>query len=716
MVNLLTNQTALTLPGPATEPVRHKDYQARGHRADALRAWNARQFIAWDGEGTKVNEPVELSQKGHVFGYYWDDERELFLQYERKPQPYVLLANSVGGQIKAPPPNGLSTTACLELLLETRRQYPESVFIGFGFNYDINQILKDVPIPFLESLVKNNWTVHQGGGTSYHIQWFPRKYFIVTNKRQGVTRSAILYDVLGFFNKTFVNVCKDYLGEDDPDLDMVQQGKDKREAFDWEELDDFIIPYNALELKMLVRVMDLLRKDLHTVGVMPSKWHGPGAVANETMAKFSVPISREIPLEVQVASQFAYAGGWFEAFGMGRHPDFVYEADIHSAYPAAALHVPDLSDGSWEHVTSFEPNTFGVWHLSYKSPAGRNDIGPQPLFCRSKNGSISHPTEVQGWYWTPEASLLSACVEEGWVYRPRTDARPFAFVEDYYVQRRLLKMQGNPAERAIKTILASLYGKLAQTIGGKDGPPRWHQLEAAGYITSYTRAKIWQAIRANPGAIIAVETDAVFSTEPLDLPYSDALGDWELKKFAEIVYLQSGYYYSTDLDGSVDCRKRGMDTDRNTRQPLGLPYETVIDHLQNNTGRGSLPTIAMIGNTTRFIGLGLALKTQAVWRSWERKPRLIVLDSDARRNKRFHRSKDCSVCAADESMYQRLHPTMIGGYSGHSFARDLPWRKVTGCPCATCKTNVTDAGVSNDETYEMDGTWIEEGKEIDRFQ
>lgn len=698
---LMASIQPLTDPKPAS-PIRHKDYQARGHRDDALRAWDAKEFISWDGEGTRVKEPVELSTKGHVFGYYWDDEQELFLQYERKPQPYVLLANSKGGTITAPPPDGLSTIDCLELLLETKKEYPESIFIGFGFNYDINQMLKDIPIPFLKCLLANNWTMYRG----YHIQWFPRKYLIVGHGSKPRRRTMILYDVLGFFNKTFVNVCRDYLGENDPDLDFVASGKDKREAFEWEELDEFIIPYNKLELSMLVRVMNALRQDLHKVGVMPSKWHGPGAVANEVLGKFSIPISRAIPLEVQVASQYAYAGGWFEAFWMGRHPDFVYEYDIHSAYPAATVHLPNLSDGSWEHVESFEPGTFGVWRISYESPYGRDDHRPQPLFCRAKSGSISHPTEVQGWYWTPEASILPDSVEEGWVFRPKSDARPFQFVEDYYEQRRLLKLQENPAERAIKTILASLYGKLAQTVGGKDGPPRWHQLEYAGYITSYTRHMIWNAISMNFGAIIAVETDAVFSTEPLDLPMSPRLGDWELKKFSEITYLQSGYYYSMDTDGEVDCRKRGMDTDRNTRQPLGLPYSSVIDHLQHNTGRGSLPTVSMVGNTTRFIGLGLGLKTSSVWRSWERKPRLIVLDQDAKRNKRFHRSRDCSVCESGRSMYQCMHPTKIGGYRGQSYARPLPWRTLED----------EAEGIDTGEVYEADGQWLEDNKEMDRFQ
>jgi hypothetical protein len=45
------------------------------------------------------------------------------------------------------------------------------------------------------------------------------------------------------------------------------------------------------------------------------------------------------------------------------------------------------------------------------------------------------------------------------------------------------------------------------------------------------------------GGLIAVETDAVFSTVPLDLPIGEGLGEWECTTFDEMIYLQSGMYF-----------------------------------------------------------------------------------------------------------------------------------------------------------------------------
>lgn len=627
-----------------------------------------------------------------------DDPDEIFFDYHAPPQPYVLLANSKGMRITNK--DGLGTVQCFEMILNTKLQYPDSIFVGFGFNYDINQMLKDVPREHLEAIHDQGFT-NVGG---YYIKWHPRKSLIIKHHRS--KRSAIIYDVFGFFQTSFIRVCQTYLGKNDPELGLIQRGKNARDVFTWEELDEFIIPYNDTELSMLVRIMDKLREDFWTVSVTPSRWHGPGAIATQVFANLKIPISRDIPEEVLDASQFAYAGGRFEHFRMGRYAGRVYENDIHSAYPEGATHLPDLSRGSWEYVNEWEPGGFGVWNIDYNGTTGRSDKDnrPHPLFCRAKSGNISYPAKVQGWYWTPEASFVTDFIQGGWVFRADTDHRPFAALEGMYDRRRILQDQENPAERALKLILNSVYGKLAQTVGAKNKPPQWHQLEYAGYITSYTRAKIYAAMLQKPDSLIAVETDALFTTEPLDLPHSGALGDWEETIFDEIIYLQSGYYYALEGD-IVTCKYRGMDHDRKTRQPLGLDYDTVCEMLQQFTGFTEGPSPALFTYTTRFIGLGLGLKTSANWRSWEKTPKCIKLNADSRYSKRYHRSSECPLCQAGINMYRQDHPLQIGGYSGKSYPRSLPWRQ-----------HLLGADIEQDEWLEMNTDFRDYQENIDKWQ
>ena len=633
-------------------------WKGTGHRKNAARAWDYNEFISFDGEGLEVNEP--LTVLNGVF-YSWGP-RNHTRHYNPLPQPYVLLGNSKKERITNK--DGLPTVECLEFLLESKVRHPNSIFVGYYFNYDTNQILRDLPEWKLRRLQEYGQITYR----KYWIKWLPRKALWV--KHQPTQRSMVLYDSSGFFQKAFIDTCISYLGEDDPQLSLIRKGKESREQFKWEELEDFIIPYNDAEMEMHVRIMNILREDLHSVDAVPGWWHGPGAVANKVFKKYHVPISRETPEEVLDASQYAYAGGRFELLQMGRHPDTVYEYDIHSAYPAAATDLPDISQGSWETVSSFEPFSFGLWHVEYSNYHDNwfTDNRPQPLFCRSRNGSISYPNEVEGWYWTPEARLLpSSSIREGYVFRPTTTNRPFAFVKAMYNERRILQSQGSSTERALKLILNSIYGKMAQTVGGDENTiPTWHQLEYAGYITSYTRAKIYEAALLNPDAIIATETDAVFSTEPLDLPLSDELGDWEETIFDEICYLQSGFYYAMQ-DDHVICKYRGMDKDRNTGQPQNLPYDKVLEALWMDK-----PSVRSI--TTRFIGLAAGLHTKSVWRSWEKKDHTTHLYN--KKGKRIHNRETCAYCDARVTMYGQLHPLEIGGYEGKSYPSYLPWRNI----------------------------------------
>jgi hypothetical protein len=639
------------------KPFRRSHYKGGRKLHGSRREW---EWIAWDGEGTAVDEPIWYGP------FHADKNRNILHDYVAKPQPYVLLGNSKEQNIKRE--EGLETYECLEFMLETKEEFPKSIFIGFSFNYDVNQILKDLPESCLWDLHETNHTFMGG----YSIKWLPRKEFYVKHGR--THRSFVLYDVFGFFQSSFLTVCEKYLSKDDARLTIIREGKAARDSFSWDELDEFIVPYNMMELEMLCEVMDLFRADLHNTGIHPGKWHGPGAIANEALRQYGVKPCRDIPEEVLDAAQYAYAGGRFEHFFMGRYDGPVYEADIHSAYPEAAAKLPDLQAGHWESVERFEPGTFGVWAVDYRQPAGYKSHQPQPLFCRAESGSISYPRKVSGWYWTPEAELVADYVRTGWVFRPTSTSRPFAFVEQLYEQRRIFKSQGSSTERAIKLILNSLYGKLAQTVGGKEGPPSHHQLEHAGYITSYTRAKIYKAMMQHPDKIIASETDAVFSMVPLDLDYGEGLGQWELKEYDSIVYLQSGFYYATQGE-AVICKYRGMDRDRETMQPAGLPYRTILDHLDRLSGRGDwYKTPSLSSYTTRFVGLGIGLRTSAVWRSWEKNKKIIRLDQDPWSSKRVHIIAECDKCQAGISLYREPHPLLIGGYAGNSYARSLPWR------------------------------------------
>lgn len=577
-----------------------------------------RPFVAWDGEGVTYSGDVQ--------------------------QSYVLWGCSTGDRIIKPV---LHTRECLDLLLEVERSKPEAIHVGFAMQYDVNMILRDIGRDHLEQLYTSNYTKWQG----YRLFYFPNKWFQVVRDNTRVK----LFDVFSFFQSSFVKACEKFLGENDPELERIREGKQARSSFAFDELEMFIIPYWEGELRLLLRLMESLRGDLHAADLRVSSWHGPGSVANAVFQQFAIGRAKHAAIpEVARAAQFAYAGGRFEQFRAGHYGGSVYEYDINSAYPSAIRELPSLQHGAWERVETFVPDSFGVWYLEHHSQVSDSMHEPWPLFYRDSRGRVSFPVEVQGWYWTPEAALAPESVQYGYVWRDN-GSKPFRFVEDMYLTRKRWKQEGNSAERALKLALNSLYGKMAQRIGGKDGPPKWHQLEWAGYVTSHCRAKLYQAIRQAPNDVVAVETDAVFSMVPLDLPIGDGLGEWSVTEFDWVTYVQSGFYFGGQGEWITE-KYRGFDRG-------SVSHASVLDHFQN-------PTTPLEGETTRFVGMGIALHTAAVWRSWETRPRGVVVGGGG---KRSHVSRQCHECRAGASLTESLHHLSVRTSGGRSFPHSLPW-------------------------------------------
>lgn len=593
-----------------------------------------RAFVGWDGEG--ITYPGDVQQS------------------------YVLFGASTGDRIAKP---RLDTADCLDLLLGVERQNRDAVHCGFAVQYDCNMILKDLPMRHLWRLYRHGVVRWEG----YRIEYRPGKWLAVKREDTFIR----LFDVWGFFQSSFVAACERFLGEDDPELDRIREGKAARTSFTYDQLDTFIIPYWEGELRLLVRLMDSLRDDLTEAGIKLASWHGPGAVANSVFRRHGLQNAKgEVPKEVNRAAQYAYAGGRFELFQCGHHAGPVWQYDINSAYPTAIADLPNLSRGRWDRVKRFEPGSFGVWHIQYDSPGSpaRLFSDPQPLFHRDRHGNVSFPPLVEGWYWTPEAELVDPrCIQQGWVYRQAEDEKnpyPFKFVNEMYETRRLWKSQGKSAEKALKLALNSLYGKMAQRTGWKEGEPipRWHQLEWAGFVTSATRASLFRAISLRSGAstVLACETDAIFSTQPLPMDLGPGLGQWEETRYEWITYLQSGFYYAGTAEGSVVEKYRGFDRG-------SVPYEAVQDYLQG-LDNGRFPTLE--GITTRFVGMGLGMFTQAVWRSWQQQPRAVHLGGGG---KRAHVRALCSGCKEGRPLASTLHPLTIVTPGGRSEPHDLPW-------------------------------------------
>ncbi len=155
-----------------------------------------REFIAWDGEG-----PQDAG--------------------------YALFGNSHGDELCDP---FLPTVRCLDFLLSCGSRNPLAIHIGYGINYDVSMILKDLPWRALAML--KEYTVTQWKG--YRLEYVPRKWFTVS--KDGVR--VKLYDICSFFAGAYVPALKEFgIGTND-EIALLMSQKARRGKFLFSEIRD----------------------------------------------------------------------------------------------------------------------------------------------------------------------------------------------------------------------------------------------------------------------------------------------------------------------------------------------------------------------------------------------------------------------------------------------------------------------------------------------
>ncbi len=640
-----------------TRKDRSQNKREKNRRADYI----SREFIFWDGEGVGGHDG-------------------------KTAQNYVLFGASSGNSISG---QRLGTRECLDLLLDTAEENPKAFHVAFAFDYDVNMILADLNPRHFKVL-------HEKGSVqwqNYRIEHVPHKWFSVSEKLpDNKRRSVKVMDTFGFFQCSFVKALKSYIPDHDlmTELAKIESGKSARSSFEFDQL-EMIESYWWTEVRLGAALIEELRDLMFGAGFKINSWHGPGALANYVYRKHGIAEHKAIcPEPVQDAAQYAYAGGRFELFRMGRHQGPVYSIDINSAYPWGISQLPSLSEGQWirkETVGPFDLAEFGLYRVSYRHMDLRN---PQPLFHRSKEGNITFPPKVNGWYWTPEVKALMRHVDdsrrveisEGWEY-VGWHTRPFElFVNDYYNTRRQMKADGIGSEKAIKLALNSLYGKMAQRVGWErfDGPPKWHQLEWAGWVTSLTRATLYDVLARIPWQHqIAVETDGIYTTynpSLLGIENSKDLGGWEVSEYEQALYLQNGVYalgkpakmFYDDYEWTV--KYRGLN-------PGSLDAERMVRYLHTTEGREWEP---ITGPDTRFNGYQISLARSRVneGKFYDHHRRWVTIEKSigiGSAGKRTHRG--CRTCNMGKSAYDYPHDLQVASKAfkePDSYRHHIPWR------------------------------------------
>lgn len=566
---------------------RHKGKRNRtGHTGGRTAgAWEKKFIIAYDGEG------ANLENGEHV---------------------YNLLANSEGDRILNH--EGLSTVTCLEFFLSTCKF--KSINVIYGGSYDVNMILRDLSDQHLAQL----WSEKATNWGPYRIMYTPRKLFSVHKYRPGFKEPATftLWDVIGYFQTSFVNACRKWLGNID-ELQEIERMKFERDIFSVDRIRE-IVTYNQQECSLLVLLMERLFDAMDQANIRLTRYDGAGSIASALLRQNDVRSHKgELTDEVIEGSQYAYSGGRIEAVKLGTAERTIYRYDINSAYPSTARSLPSFKGATFSVDKSWDGSAHSIVGIEWDY-THRGELPFYPLWVRDPWGHIDYPSTGSGFYYGCEVANVVKHFVEGEDYRfldyainvhLGTDEHPFAFIDDVYEQRLKFKAQGSMASEAIKLGMNSLYGKLAQQAGYRDGKiPTYHHLTWAGQITAQTRAMMYDVAMQNPNAIVAFATDAIISEEPLDVTCGTGLGEWSPEVLEGITIVQAGVYW-LKWDGEWHDKYRGFDKD-------SLDRERIIECWRT----GETYTASL----TRFMGMGSALNStdlRGVWRKWITQPRRL---------------------------------------------------------------------------------------------
>lgn len=598
-------------------------------------------FVGWDGEGMTIDG----SHK------------------------YVLLANSYGHSITNT--SGIPTVEALHFLCDEAKEDRRANHVCFGASYDVNMILADLGSHHVTMLVWNG-IIHWG---DFRIEYRPRKELQVSRyKGRHLTRNRdvtiTLWDVIGFFQCSFVKALEKWLGETDPEVVAeVAAMKLRRNIFTPDEMER-VTAYCFSECALLVKLMDQLRRKMRPVQLIPTRWDGAGAIGGKLLQNHRVNDYRggPLPKEVQRASQYAYFGGRIECVQYGNYEHEVWTHDIRSAYPYAMTQLPCLAHGEWQQG---ESGPFALYHVRWNLPGLSTRFNPLPW--RNKDGAVYFPSEGEGWYWTPEYELLSDYLPEdayevldSWSWDQSCRHTPFSFIQDVYTQRQRMRAAGHDAHIVLKLALNSMYGKLAQKVGWnreKKCGPKYHQLQWAGYITSLTRANLFHLAMVAPEDVIAFETDGLFSRSLHPCVQSEELGAWEVERHEGITYCQSGMYWLCD-NNKWWSKSRGLMRDvPESHSAFALTRDRVL-----GAWKEGIWQVEVVESRFRTMASAVvSLERFTEWRQW-RNDRKVVTTVPRGKRMVLPVELDRSTWAIPG-----LHRTIAAGGGGLSAPHLIPW-------------------------------------------
>lgn len=345
---------------------------------------------------------------------------------------------------------------------------------------------------------------------------------------------------------------------------------------------------------------DFLKQTLWNEEHAPPSDHLRHTFGRKKQGFFGNEVAEDYPFSL------AYYGGRIELAAIGKF-EAAYNYDVNSAYPYALSLLPRWTADDFAYVpyvgrvidkdveAYLSRRLMGMYTVRFAFPEGWTWYpfpvrdyqygGPNVFYPRQGLTHVmgpelfavldSLPPEDLQYVEVVDALVIDGTDTQGDALGRRVDRLSTTAImtlkmADVRLQcKAALKRVGTPderpgdallavAEKALKLVLNSLYGKTVQQVGSH----KYYNDFAAAWITSTCRALLWRAIAPErvTDNVLMTMTDGLYSRVPLEFPdtrQSARLGDWEAEAFDYFETFKPGVYRYKD-DKGMHYKVRGF--------------------------------------------------------------------------------------------------------------------------------------------------------------
>lgn len=450
---------------------------------------------------------------------------------------------------------------------------------GFFYNikYDFNAILKWLPETlWLEIYHKGEAEVSLLNGKVIRIYYIPQKFLKIRYYNRGKAGKAFsFFDISQYYGKMSLNkASKKYLNKEKKD-----SGYDLATLTIEQIRTDKTIGYCIYDAKLTKWLADHWVDICHKNDLYPSNFSSTASIsARYFNERVDIPtinsfLKNDYRKKLLLYPWSAVSGAFISVFKRG-YFEKVYVYDINSAYPFQMSLLPDIRKGTFKKSKRVIKDAKLGW-LRAKIKISTDDIGYyHPCFpiLRDRLSNYYPVGSFQSYITLLEYNELKQYFDispmDGLYWIPEVEDYLFKnTINDIYKTRKTT--DDSNINFFLKIILNSIYGKFLERHPILDmDDENFKKFQTgnffnpfyASYILAGTRVQIFkQLLKLNSNSIIAVFTDSIITSDPLDINIDNKLGGWGYEGSGEAVVIGCGVY-TIKYENAIKTKIRGFHT------------------------------------------------------------------------------------------------------------------------------------------------------------